>query len=248
VRTVNEDCIAVGEWCAQKDMRSPQCFEQTPATGLVALVADGMGGHPAGDVASQYATRRLAELLPETRTEQEMAFAVRQANAGLYAEMCREPRWAAMGTAVAGLMIHAGHVMVFNVGDVRAYRINSGRLAQLSVDDGMDPDWQPGSLLPRSGMLTQCLGGLNRFLDVTPHVRCEPCRAGDIYLICSDGLHEVLAADDIAALIDSDLASSTQELFDAAIEAGSTDNISIVLVRVEPARKRHSRRPLASEE
>ena len=144
LRTVNEDCIAVGEWRAQKDMRSPRYFEQTLEAGFVALVADGMGGHPAGDIASQYATRRLAQLLPGTGTEQEMAFAVRQANAGLYAEMCREPRWSAMGTAVAGLVIQAGRVMVLNVGDVRAYRINRGRLAQLSVDDGMDPDWQPG--------------------------------------------------------------------------------------------------------
>ena len=223
-------------------MQSPRVFEHTLEPGFIAIVADGMGGHPVGHIASQYATRRLAELLPEARTEQETAFAVRQANAGLFAEMCREPRWATMGTAVAGLTIRAGMVTAFNVGDVRAYRVAKDGLVQLGEDDSMDPDWEPGSLLPRSGMLTQCLGGAPVFSDIVPHVSQEPCRAGSTYLLCSDGVHEVLAADAMAALIGSDLARSAQELFDAAMEAASTDNASIVLIRVEAMGRRDSTR------
>lgn len=223
-------------------MQSPQVFEHTLDAAFLAIVADGMGGHPVGHIASQYATRRLAELLPQARTEQETAFAVRQVNAGLFAEMCREPRWATMGTAVAGLTIGAGMVTAFNVGDVRAYRVAKDGLVQLGKDDSMDPDWEPGALLPRSGMLTQCLGGAPVFSDIVPHVSQEPCRAGSTYLLCSDGVHEVLAANKIAALIGSDLALSTMELFEAAMEAASTDNASIVLVRVAAAPRRGSPR------
>ena len=236
VREANEDCIAVGSWHSQSEMQSPQLFEHTLEAGFVAIVADGMGGHPAGHIASEYATRRLAELLPEAETEREIAFAVRQANTTLFLEMCREPHRAAMGTAIAGLTIRDGSITVFNVGDVRAYRLDQGELVQLSTDDTMDPGWEPGStLLPRSGMLTQCLGGMYDFNDIAPHVDRESFRPGATYLLCSDGLHEVLARDEIVPLIGPDLARSAQALFDAAMDAASTDNVSIILVRAEPA-------------
>jgi len=235
VREANEDCVAVGSWHSQAEMQSPQLFEHRLETGFVAIVADGMGGHPAGHIASEYATKRLAELLPEAETKRDIAFAVRQANATLFLEMCREPHREAMGTAVAGLTILDGNVTVFNVGDVRAYRLDRGELVQLSVDDTMDPGWEPGAFLPRSGMLTQCLGGMPDFSDITPHVDREPYRAGATYMLCSDGLHEVLARDEIIALIGPDLEQSAKALFQAAIDAASTDNVSIILVRAEPA-------------
>lgn len=228
----------MGGWRAQAGMQAPRLFEQPIEPEFVALVADGMGGHAAGDVASQYITKRLAELLPEAATEEEIAFAVRRVNTGLFAEMCREPRWAAMGSAVAGLVARSDGVIVFNVGDVRIYRLTGRRLVQLTVDDALDFAWQHGSLLPRSGVLTQCLGGVSGFSDIAPHVYREACGAGATYLLCSDGLYEALAAEEMAALIGPDLVRSTQALFDAAMAAVSTDNVSIILVRLEAARKR----------
>lgn len=242
VRPVNEDCVGIGGWCGQANMESPRLFEQPLESEFIALIADGMGGHAAGDVASRYATRKLAKALPGAATEKEIAFAVRRVNVGLCAEMCREPRWAGMGTAVAGLAIRPHGVTVFNVGDVRVYRIRKRGLAQLTVDDSLDSGWQPGSLLSRSGILTQCLGGVSGFSDIEPHLCRETCRAGSTYLMCSDGLYEALAADEMAALIGPDLVRSTQALFDAAMAAHSTDNVSIVLVRLEAARKRGVRR------
>lgn len=242
VRPVNEDCIGLAAWQAQASMTSPRSFDQPLGRGFVAIVADGMGGHAAGDVASRYAVRRLAECLPEAATEEDTAFAVRQVNAGLYAEMCREPRWAAMGAAVAALTARPHGITLVNVGDVRIYRAKRRGLVQLSVDDAFDREWESGSLLPRSGMLTQSLGGVNVFSDIVPHVCLEPCRPGATYLLCSDGLYEALSAEEMGALIGPDLARSAQALFDAAMAAASTDNVSIILVRVRAAPRAGARR------
>lgn len=242
VRPVNEDCIGLAAWQAQASMTSPRFFDQPLGSGFVAIVADGMGGHAAGDVASRYAVRRLTERLPEAATEEETAFAVRQVNAGLYSEMCREPRWAAMGAAVAGLTARPHGITLVNVGDVRIYRAKRRGLVQLSVDDSYDADWEPGSLLPRSGMLTQSLGGAYVFSDIVPHVCSEPCRPGTTYLLCSDGLYEALSAEEMGALIGPDLVRSAQALFDAAMAAESTDNVSIVLVRIKAAARAGARR------
>lgn len=241
VRPINEDCIGVGGWHVQADMESPRLFEQPLARGFVALIADGMGGHAAGDIASRYVTRHLAKLLPETATPDEIAFALRRVNVGLCAEMCREPRWAGMGAAVAGLLTRPDGVTVFNVGDVRVYRAGSYGFVQLSVDDAPDSEWQPGSLVPRSGILTQCLGGAIGFSDIAPHVCREDCSAGSTYLLCSDGLYEALTVEEMAALIGPDLPRSAQALFDAAMAAASTDNVSIILVRLEAVYRRSAR-------
>lgn len=223
-------------------MDAPRLFEQPLEPGFFALVADGMGGHAAGDVASRYATDHLAKLLPGANRQDDIGFAVRQVNVGLCAEMCREPRWLGMGTAVAGLMALRGGIAMFNVGDVRIYRIKKGELVQLTVDDSLDATWEPGSWMPRSGTLTQCLGGISGFLDIAPHLYREPCRAGSTYLLCSDGLYESLRAEEMAALIGPDLVRSAQALFDVAMAAASSDNVSIILVRLEAARKRRARR------
>jgi protein phosphatase len=223
-------------------MTSPRFFDQPLGGGFVAIVADGMGGHSAGDVASEYAVKRLAERLPGAATEGETAFAMRQVNAGLYSEMCREPRWAAMGSAVAGLVARPHGITLVNVGDVRIYRAKGRGLVQLSVDDSLDADWEPGSLIPRSGMLTQSLGGVYVFADIVPHVCSEPCRPGATYLLCSDGLYEALSAEEMSALIGPDLVRSAQALFDAAMAAESTDNVSIILVRIRAASRTGARR------
>jgi len=167
---------------------------------------------------------------------------VRQVNAGLYSEMCREPRWAAMGAAVAGLTARPHGITLVNVGDVRIYRAKRRGLVHLSVDDSYDADWEPGSLLPRSGMVTQSLGSVYVFSDIVPHVCSEPCRPDTTYLLCSDGLYEALSAEEMGALIGPDLVRSAQALFDAAMAAASSDNVSIILLRVKAAPKAGAKR------
>ncbi|MCX7961829.1 MAG: protein phosphatase 2C domain-containing protein [Burkholderiales bacterium] len=231
VRARNEDCVAVNGWIAQQDMPAARVFARPLEAPFVCLVADGMGGHPAGDVASRLAAESLAKMLV-AEPEDGIGAALRQVNAQFYAVMQRYPIWAGMGTVVAGLVARAEGITVFNVGDSRAYRVAEGRLEQLSVDDTADGEWDAGGFLLRSGMVTQAIGGAWEFADIEPHLYDEPCRPGSTYLLCSDGLYDALSSEEIAALIGADLAVSVNALFEAALAAPARDNVSLALVRI----------------
>ncbi|HXF68064.1 MAG TPA: PP2C family serine/threonine-protein phosphatase [Burkholderiales bacterium] len=231
VRARNEDCLAVNGWIAQENMSAARVFAQALGAPFVCVVADGMGGHPAGDVASRLAAECLAKMLAEV-PEERVGATLRQVNTQFYAVMQRFPQCAGMGTVVAGLVARPRGVTVFNIGDSRAYRFAEGRLEQLSVDDSAEPEWEAGAFVPRSGMVTQSIGGAWEFMDIEPHLRAEPCRPGSIYLLCSDGLYDALAPEEIVALIGPDLAASANALFEAAMAAPARDNVSLALVRI----------------
>jgi serine/threonine protein phosphatase PrpC len=231
VRAMNQDCLAIGSWIAQEDIESARRFAQPLEEPFVCLVADGMGGHPAGDIASRLAAECLASLLPGAEDDRIIP-AIRQVNAQFYAVMQRFPGCTGMGTTVAGLIARPRGIAVFNVGDSRAYRVSGSGLVQLTVDDSAEPEWDHTSFVPRSGMLTQSIGGGWEFMDVVPHLHLEPCEAGSTYLICSDGLYDALALEEIAALIGHDLATSVEALFGAAMETIARDNVSVALVRI----------------
>jgi serine/threonine protein phosphatase PrpC len=237
---MNEDCLAIGSWITQEDMESPRTFSQPLGEPFVCLVADGMGGHPAGEVASRLAAECLAGLLAGAAYEQ-IAPLIRQVNTQFYAVMQRFPQCTGMGTVLAGLVARPQGVAVFNVGDSRAYRVAAGDLVQLSVDDVTGPQWDPAWLVPRSGMITQSIGGGWDFMDIEPHLRLEACAPGSTYLLCSDGLYDALAPAEIAALIGADLAASVEALFGAAMDTMARDNVSIALVRIVAAEEEAAR-------
>lgn len=223
-------------WIAQDDMSAARVFSQALDAPFVCLVADGMGGHPAGDVASRLAAECLAKMLCEVPEEQ-IGATLRQVNTQFYAVMQRFPHCAGMGTVVAGLVVRPQGVTVFNVGDSRAYRLADGRLEQISVDDSAEAEWEAGAFMPRSGMVTQSIGGGWEFMDIEPHLHVEPCRPGSLYLLCSDGLYDALAPEEIVALIGPDLAASANALFEAAMAAPARDNVSFALVRIAIAKR-----------
>jgi serine/threonine protein phosphatase PrpC len=234
VRARNEDCLAVNGWIAQENMSAARVFAQALDAPFVCVVADGMGGHPAGDVASRLAAECLAKMLAEVPDDR-IGATLRQVNTQFYAVMQRFPQCSGMGTVVSGLVARPRGVIVFNVGDSRAYRFAAGRLEQLSVDDSAEPDGEAGAFMPRSGMVTQSIGGGWEFMDIEPHLHLEPCRPGSTYLLCSDGLYDALAPEEIAERIGPDLAASANALFEAAMAAPARDNVSIALVRIGAA-------------
>jgi PPM family protein phosphatase len=123
---------------------------------------------------------------------------------------------------------------VFNVGDSRVYRIGPSGLTQLSTDDTPGPKLADGRTAAyTTALLTQSLGGWHDADGITPHVLREPVEGR--YLICSDGLTDLLAPEAIAAHIGNDDAASVTALFEAAMAAGGHDNVSIVLARLRPA-------------
>jgi serine/threonine protein phosphatase PrpC len=231
VRENNEDCLAIGYWNSQDTMDEARVFEHALDLPFVCVVADGMGGHNDGEQASLLVARSLARRLPAFGPDK-IGSSVRAVNAELYAHVGEHPELAGMGSTAVGLAVHDRGLAIFNVGDSRAYRIGDKKLLQLSVDDSLVQNWQPGSGAVRSSMLTQCFGGRPTFTDIEPHLLLEPCVPGSTYLLCSDGLYETLPEARMLELISADLKASVEALLRAALEQKARDNTTVALVRV----------------
>jgi PPM family protein phosphatase len=236
VRAHNEDTIAVGDWVMSESMDQPLILDRVVERPCVCLVADGMGGHAAGDVASWFAAEYLVEHAAEAEDDIALDQMLREVDRGLFTLMRARPALDGMGTTVAGLHIAPAAVYVFNVGDSRVYRIDQAGLCQLSTDDTPGPKLADGrTALHTTSLLSQALGGEAVPGEIKPHVLREPIESERRYLICSDGLTDELEVEELFGLIGADDGASATALFQAAMAAGGHDNISIVLVRLRPA-------------
>ena len=225
VREANEDTIVVGDWVNGADMEAPREFSHELSAPLLCVVADGMGGHSAGEVASRLAAEKLLAARDRLTDAQSAAAALTATDDDLYLAMMRDPNLLGMGTTVVGLVLAGSRVVRFNVGDSRLYRFHDGKLVQLSIDD------TPAG--PRSGLLTQSLGGALPPPGITPHTGEEELSAPARFLLCSDGLTDMLADQEIADCLTLSDRGAAMQLFDFAMEAGGYDNVSIVLLSVE---------------
>jgi serine/threonine protein phosphatase PrpC len=148
-------------------------------------------------------------------------------NAELYEGMAASPGLLGMGTTVAGLLLSPVEAVWFNVGDSRVYAVRARRLTQLSIDDV-----PPG---PRTGMITQTIGGGPVFLPIAPHTGASRVAIPSRWLLCSDGLTDMLSDAEIEEALGQGDEDTVRTLFADAMAAGGVDNISIVLVSVMPA-------------
>jgi serine/threonine protein phosphatase PrpC len=234
VRPSNEDTIAVGGWITSESMSAPAVLEHEVAAGLICLVADGMGGHAAGEIASRAVAEHLSRGAAGAIDESALAALLRDADAELFALMEEQPAWRGMGTTVAGIGIAPDRVLAFNVGDSRVYRIDRGALVQLSTDDTPGPKLADGrTAAMTSNLVTQSLGGAYQLAGIDPHVLSEPLEDGARYLICSDGLSDLLERTIMEQLLGGDDAASAGALFEAAMARGGDDNVSLILARLE---------------
>ena len=231
VRENNEDCIAIGYWVSQETMESARTFDHALDLPFSCVVADGMGGHNDGELASLLIAKSLARRLPAFGLDK-ITSSVRAVNAELYAHVGEHPELAGMGSTAVGLAVHDRSLVIFNVGDSRAYKIGERGLMQLSVDDSIVQNWKPGAAFARSSMLTQCFGGRPTFTDIEPHMHLEPCVPGSTYRLCCDGLYETLPEERMRELISADLQASAEALLRAALEQLAKDNVTIALVRI----------------
>ena len=227
VRDHHEDSLVAGPWtlCATVT-ESPQTLVFPLGTPLVVAVADGLGGHPGGEVASALVVRQLAQIGPLLDSEDMLREALGACNAEVYAEAARDPALTAMGTTVAGVVVTADLVLAFNVGDSRVYAAGPGGVRQLSTDDRLSGDDLP------PGIVTQALGGSDEVTAVDPHLIMSPLSEDTSYLICTDGLTDPVPADVLDEVLrDHEDGRAVFELWKAAVEAGGPDNITIALVR-----------------
>lgn len=228
VRDNNEDSLVVGPWTlCGTETDSPQTLVFPVGTPVVVAVADGLGGHPGGDLASSLVVRLLARAGPSLGGEDAIREVLQECNHAVYAAAADDPRLATMGTTVAGLVVTEEQVLGFNVGDSRVYRVAADGIEQISVDDRPS-----GGGLARHTVL-QTLGGDAEFSAIEPHVTDSPLAPGDRYLVCSDGLSDVVATDEIVRILhEHDDGRATFELWKAAIEAGGPDNITLAAIRL----------------
>lgn len=234
VRAHNEDTVAVGRWIRNAPMKAPIQTVHDLDAPLLCLVADGMGGHAAGEEASRLAAFRLSERIPDVEDEKSVEALLHDVNRAVFDAMDAPGGLQGMGTTIVGMVLRPAGVLHFNVGDSRLYRHRDGYLRQLSIDDvpAIGPDAGEGRAR-RSHRLTQALGGAEAFVEIAPHIGTQPLAAGWRYLLCSDGLTDMLDLDSIETRVGADDEISVMALLDAALAAGGEDNISILLASIE---------------
>jgi len=222
------------------------------------IVADGMGGHNAGEVASRQAIECIVDFIARSRDSGEAAIsegfdpelgleenllraAVRAANRDVCHLALEHQEYAGMGTTLVAMLFDGVRVAVAHVGDSRCYRMRGGELEQLTLDHSwVSEQLQKKIITPEEArahrwknVITRALG--NR-LDVEIDVQGHLVEPGDTFLLCSDGLCGMIENDQIAEVLmeKPELEGCVEALIDAANEAGGVDNISVVVVRFLP--------------
>jgi serine/threonine protein phosphatase PrpC len=208
------------------------------------VVADGMGGAQAGEVASRLAASAFREFheADDLDAAERVTAIVQEANRRIYDRAAEDRSVSGMGTTVTAALVEEGGITIGHVGDSRAYRIRDAELEQLTDDHSLVADLVRGGRLspeeadthPQRSVITRALG-TDPSVDVdTTAVNAEP---GDVFLLCSDGLTSMVADEEILRIV-SDSASlddAAAELVKAANRSGGEDNITVVLFRVDGA-------------
>nr|WP_269429428.1 protein phosphatase 2C domain-containing protein [Sphingomonas sp. 35-24ZXX] len=226
MRAQNEDSCQVGDWCAKAGVarwKGPVRRE-----GLWAAVADGMGGHRQGALASAIVIDSLSKLVPPGATDVDVDRLISEANGRMFLAMRSPEGSPAMGSTVVGVLVTGRTGIVFNVGDSRGYLLASGQL-QLVTRDHTPPRGSTGG---RSHALTQSLGGTLTPRPIVPHIFRFDLGSTDAILLCSDGLTDMVEDEEIEALLSRHPDDPADALVQAALDAGGADNITVVVVRI----------------
>jgi len=240
VRSLNEDAVYLN-----------------PACGL-AILADGMGGYNAGEVASGMATSLLGGELEKLLARQEphppdgagrpRAYAmleneIARVNNAVYQAAQSQPQYAGMGTTLVMAAFHDNTITVAHVGDSRLYRLRGEELLQLTRDHSLlQEQIDSGLLTPEQARHSQNKNLVTRAVGVDPLVEPEihdyPTLPGDIYLLCSDGLNDMVEDEEIGMalqMLAANLELAATQLVQMANDNGGRDNVSVILVRIKSA-------------
>lgn len=209
--------------------------------GGVLVVADGMGGAKAGEVAAQMAVDAVGALAAPVSPE-DVRTAVGEANSAIRRMASDDPDKSGMGTTLTAALMRDGHIEVVHVGDSRAYLWRDGALTQITQDHSVVAELvRRGSITAEEAESHPHRNVITRALGAEPEVDVDTVstevRDGDVVLLCSDGLSSYVAESAIAGVLASagSLEVAARELVAAANAAGGTDNVTVVLGRVGPA-------------
>ena len=237
VRSHNEDCLAI-----------------EPGIGL-AVLADGMGGYNAGEVASGIAVELIreevrkaladtdpsrAEASPVLRAERVLREQSTKANASIFQSAQNQPQYAGMGTTLVAVLFSDNQVSVAHIGDSRLYRMRGDCFEQITRDHSMLQEQIDSGMISKEDARHSMNKNLvTRALGVDPEVETEihsyDVLPGDIYLLCSDGLSDMIPEPEIHSTLETlkaNLQLAADQLVQTANDYGGRDNVSVVLVQV----------------
>ena len=234
------------------------CFAVVPEDGLF-IVADGMGGHAAGEVASRLAVSAIADFIASTRRDAEITWpfeydttmpmegnrlktAIRLANQRILDTINHKKDLEGMGTTLVSAIVSDSRAWVGHVGDSRAYLIRDGVLSQITSDHSWVNEQVKLGYLTRNdathhpfrNVVTRALGSKD---DVVVDLCEQGLRPGDYLLLCSDGLNTMIEDDAIREIVmqfDGDVEAGARALIARANDNGGDDNVTVVLIKVEP--------------
>lgn len=240
VRTNNEDSVLANTACG------------------IALLADGMGGYNAGEVASGMATVLLGTELEKAIVsavdleskmggvpfvQAVLAREIKKANSAIFNAANSQPQYSGMGTTLVASVFHANKLSVAHLGDSRLYRFRDGKLEQITRDHSLlQEQIDVGMLTPEQAKLSLNKNLVTKALgvdeEVSPEIQDFEIASGDIYLLCSDGLSDMVSDSEISDAVEmlgGNLELCADQLIQMANDNGGRDNVSVVLVAVRKA-------------
>ena len=210
------------------------------------IVADGMGGHAAGEVASEMAVRLISRDLgtvrgvPDEEVAERMRQAIRGANAAIYERTLTEHDKRGMGTTATVLALMPGRYLIGQVGDSRAYLLRRGELHQLTKDHSYVQEQVDAGLLtpeqarvhPYSNVITRCVGAS---MEVVPDIYFGTLESGDVLLLASDGLTGMLEDEQLIRILSAEGGPQhwVDRMVTEANRRGGLDNITAIVVRID---------------
>ena len=224
------------------------------------LVADGMGGHASGEVASKMAAETIGEFYQRTREDEDATWpykmdrslsyienrlvcGIKLANLRIYETSNRDLRYKGMGTTIVSCLVSGDKIYVGHVGDSRVYRVRDNGIQQLTRDHSLLEDYKEAKPdmsedeqrnFPHKNVITRALGMQD---SVVVDLTTEDLIEGDRYVLCSDGLSGQVSDERIRELVTEhkdDLGKAAEQLVQESNGAGGDDNVTVVIVGIEP--------------
>lgn len=242
VRSNNEDAVLFGVSESASHMEEPLHGEHDGSEPWLIAVADGLGGHLAGERASQEVVEALA--CCEEITPHGINGSLCEINRKLFELGEADIDLSRMGATVAGLACGPQGLFAFNVGDARVYRQQGEFLRRLTRDDSVaellaEAAGGAGPIDPRRmalNVLTQSLGGSSQYREINPHIYPVSISGPTRFLLCSDGLSDTLTQEEMeGALLSEDSAESmVSDLLERSLSEKARDNVSLIVVELSP--------------
>jgi len=222
-RDQNEDACGIGGILLfGKDTNSGQKLVKLSQLPFLVTLADGLGGHSSGDIASRTAIKHLNDIFKSSRGEFKIDEAISDVHHHIRELEEGSSGPYAMGTTIVGAVINEELCTIFNVGDSRAYWVHDAGINQVSEDDVY-----PGE---RTGILTQCLGGGNPVAP-KPHFIQQDIRSGDILVLVSDGITDAIPDDVIKSVVSERSPECSFNLCEEANRLGGSDDASAIICK-----------------